>query len=567
MTKSDRQPAGGALGLLEEGAGLLRRSRTGTLGCYYIGSLPFVLALLYFLTDMAQSAFASETLIESAGLLAGAFIWMKCWHAVFTGRLMEQLCGEAPRPLGPKRICRVIVGQAAVQPWGLILIPLAAMAIVPFPWTYAFFQNACVYGDGRTDRPGAKPLSSAWQQARIWQRQNIVSMLILSLFGIFVLLNIAAAVTLPAELAKMFLNIDSTFTRGGFSGFNTTFLGILLSLGYLCLDPLVKAFYTLRCFYGQSLQSGQDLRSELRSLISLGCLAICFILAVSAVPARAEENPPPSPPTSPTLARDAAERAVSAQDLDDSLDKVMARRKYAWRVRRPEKAEDPDKEKSFMASVVETVWGWVKSACKWIIDIIWKIWKFLFPTPERSDDFGGADGGSGGTGGESGWVGLLRYLVYVSLGGVAVLLIVVFWKRLKTPKSAAGDVSVVELPPIDVEDENVTADNLPESGWLDLARQLMEQGNSRLALRAMYLALLAMLADKSRISIAKFKSNMDYQRELARRCHSMPQLLDAFGRNVGVFEAVWYGTRDATSQTVDGFIANQRTIGQMIEDA
>ena len=146
-------------------------------------------------------------------------------------------------------------------------------------------------------------------------------------------------------------------------------------------------------------------------------------------------------------------------------------------------------------------------------------------------------------------------------------MIVVFWKRLKTPKSAAGDVSVVELPPIDLEDENVTADHLPEGGWLDLAKQLMEQGNSRLALRAMYLALLAMLADKSRISIAKFKSNMDYQRELARRCHSMPQLLDAFGRNVGVFEAVWYGTRNATSQMIDGFIANQRTIGQMIEDA
>ena len=98
-------------------------------------------------------------------------------------------------------------------------------------------------------------------------------------------------------------------------------------------------------------------------------------------------------------------------------------------------------------------------------------------------------------------------------------------------------------------------------------RRLMEEGNPRLALRAMYLASLAMLAEGSRISIAKFKSNMDYQRELARRCHSMPQLLDAFGRNVGVFESVWYGTRETTNRMIEAFLADQRTIGQMIADA
>ena len=567
MVKRDRQPAGGTLGLLEEAVGILRRGRAGTLGCYYIGSLPFVLVLLYFLTDMMQSAFASERLIEGAGLVAAAFIWMKCWHAVFAGRLMEQLCGEAPRRWGPGRICRVIAGQAAIQPWGLILIPLAMLAVVPLPWTYAFFQNACVYGDGRTDRPGAKPLSSAWRQARIRPKQNIVSMLILSLFGIFVLFNLSAAITLPPELAKMFLDIDSTFTRGGFSGFNTTFLAILLSLGYLCLDPLVKAFYTLRCFYGQSLQTGQDLRSELRSLVSAGCLAICFVLAVSAGPARAEETSPPSPPTSPPSAGSAAGREISARDLDDSLDEVMARRKYAWRLRRPRETEKPDEDKSFMASAMETLWGWLKTTARWIKDAIDKIWDFLFPRPDRGGDLGGSGDGSGGSVGESGWVSLLRYLVYAALGGIAILLIVVFWKRLKISRAKETGASAVDLPPVDLEDENVTADDLPEDGWLDLARRLMEEGKSRLALRAMYLALLAMLADKSRISIAKFKSNMDYQRELDRRCHSMPQLLDAFGRNVSVFEAVWYGTREATSTMIDVFIANQRTIGQMIADA
>jgi hypothetical protein len=97
MTKRNRQqPAGGVLGLLEESVGVLRASRPGTLGCYYIGTLPFVLTLLYFLTDATQSTFASERLMEGSAILAAAFIWMKFWHAVFAGRLMDQLCGEAP---------------------------------------------------------------------------------------------------------------------------------------------------------------------------------------------------------------------------------------------------------------------------------------------------------------------------------------------------------------------------------------------------------------------------------------------------------------------------------------
>ena len=561
MTRRDRQPAPGALGLLEESVGILRGSRAGTLGCYYIGSLPFVLVLLYFLADVTQNAFASERLVEGAGGVAAAFIWMKCWHAVFTGRLMEQLCGESPRRWGFRRICRVISGQAAIQPWGLILLPAAAMAVAPLPWAYAFFQNTCVYGDGRTDRPHAGPLSSAWRQARIWPRQNIAGILILSIFGAFVVINLFYAILLPPELAKVFLDIDTTFTRGGFSVFNSTFVAILLSLAYLCLDPVVKAFYTLRCFYGQSLRTGQDLRSELRALVSAAPLVICLVLVVSVGTARADESPPPSGV--------AAGGAISAQELDDSLDEVLARRKYEWRLPRPKEVEDPNKEKSFIASAMETLWGWIKGMFQWVRDALQKIWDFLFPKYKRSDDIDISDrgGGSGGTRGESQWVGLLRYLVYAALAGIAVLLAVVFWKRLKTPRGEDAGVSSAELPPVDLEDENVTAEDLPESGWLDLARRLMKEGDSRLALRAMYLALLALLADKGRISIAKFKSNMDYQRELARRCHSMPDLLEAFGQNVGVFETVWYGTSEATDRIIDGFVTNQKTIGQMIADA
>jgi len=544
--------------MLEESLGVLRTSRPGTLGCYYIGSLPFVLVLIYFLADVTQSAFAAESLLEGSAGVAAAFIWMKCWHAVFAGRLMDQLCGQAPEPWGIGRVCRVAAGQAAIQPWGLFLIPTASLAFVPLPWVYAFFQNACVYGDERTDRSGPGNLAKAWRQAAIWPKQNIVGMLALILFGSFVIVNISHAIVLPPYLAKTFLDIDTVFTQGGFSEFNTTFLLIVGSLGYLCVDPLVKAFYTLRCFYGQSIKTGQDLRSELRALVVAGCLAICIVLGSGAREAGAQ----PAASTAGDTSVLTTGGEIPPQDLDKSLDKVLSERKYAWRIPRPEGQEDPNAERSFAARATEKVWGWIK-------DVVGEIRDFLFP--EDEEDF--SEGGSGGSGGdliegESRWGGLLRYIAYAAIAALGIMFAVMLWKRVRLSKTRKVNIAAsAEAPAPNLEDESITADDLPESGWLDLARKLIEQGDSRLALRAMYLASLAMLADKNRISIAKFKSNMDYSRELARRCHSMPPLLEAFGRNVGVFESVWYGTRRADEQTLEEFITNQKTIGQVAADA
>ena len=64
-------------------------------------------------------------------------------------------------------------------------------------------------------------------------------------------------------LLKTFLGIETTFTRAGnWSVLNTTFLAACCGVAYLCLDPVLKAIYVLRCFYGQSLQTGEDLKVE-----------------------------------------------------------------------------------------------------------------------------------------------------------------------------------------------------------------------------------------------------------------------------------------------------------------
>jgi len=108
----------------------------------------------------------------------------------------------------------------------------------------------------------------------------------------------------------------------------------------------------------------------------------------------------------------------------------------------------------------------------------------------------------------------------------------------------------------DLNEENVTADQLPEDGWLALARGLMEQGELRLALRAFYLATLAHLGHRELIRLARHKSNLDYDRELERRARGNAGLLDAFDENLLLFERAWYGEHAVTPDTLTGFSQN-----------
>ena len=56
-----------ALELIEEAVHLLRRAPGPVLAIYYFGSLPFVLALLYFWADMSRSPLAYQHLAGGWG--------------------------------------------------------------------------------------------------------------------------------------------------------------------------------------------------------------------------------------------------------------------------------------------------------------------------------------------------------------------------------------------------------------------------------------------------------------------------------------------------------------------
>ena len=69
-----------AVDLLEEATHLLR-ANPSLLASYYFGSLPFILGLLYFWTDMSTGSDAWRHCSEASWGLTLLFIWMKTWQS------------------------------------------------------------------------------------------------------------------------------------------------------------------------------------------------------------------------------------------------------------------------------------------------------------------------------------------------------------------------------------------------------------------------------------------------------------------------------------------------------
>src|SRR6185295_18711282 len=104
----------------------------------------------------------------------------------------------------------------------------------------------------------------SWKQASLWSGQNHIGLGIALTFALGVFLNLSLVTLSLPSLLKMLLGVESVFSKSPAAMLNSTFFAAIFGLTYLCVDPIVKTVYTLRCFYGESLQSGADLKADLR---------------------------------------------------------------------------------------------------------------------------------------------------------------------------------------------------------------------------------------------------------------------------------------------------------------
>jgi hypothetical protein len=533
--------------LIEEAVGLLREAPLSAHLAYYVGAIPFWIGLLYFISDMSRSAYAADHLADASLGMASLYIWNKCWQTVYTSRLRAVVEGRPDDPWSRGRIFRMIAAQASLQPWGLVIRPIALLVTLPFVWVSNFYQNVTVVGDG--SKVEESVAARAWAQAKLWPMQAHTVVTVMHFFALFVWANVCILLRFLPNLLKMFFAIETEFSRGGASQFfNSTFLTASVALTSLAVDPLRKAVYTIRCFRGSSLESGNDLSAELSRLSARSTLAVLVVagLLFAAPPHSLAESPPKGPKT------------ANAAELDQRISNVLSRREFAWRAPRERVEANSHSHtgwlQSWLDGVGKSVDRWLTASGRQFIRFVrWvKGWlNFTPPSVSKPSSPGQLD-----------WIGLGKALLVI-LGGALVVLLgwmgVRWWQehRLKVVPATAATVAALDL-----RSEHIVADQLPEDGWLALAREHAARGELTLALRAAWLASLAHLGHRELINISRHKTNRDYDRELRRRARDRAPLLSAFEQNLTSFERSWYGNHAVTNERFNHFEGNLDQIRQ-----
>jgi hypothetical protein len=530
--------------LVEEATHLLRRASLGAWLAYFTGSAPLVVFLFYFWSDMSRSPLASRHVLELSLLLALLFVWMKTWQAVFCGHLMAQVEGRDAMPRLPSRAWLRLIGSQALvhstMPW---VLSLASLAMIPFAWVYAFYHNVTILAVGHFSEGGrTRPLlAKALAQAHYQPKPNHGLILLIVLFAVMVYLNFFGLFALATILLKSITGIENPFTRSGGLYFSSALHELLFSLSYLVVNPFVKSLYVLRCFYSAARKSGADIEVSLRAISPMKMaplmLFLCFCTAALPLSVHAAA---PAARTVPTV--QTAPGSLPDKELDQSIRDVLQGSEFQWRLPREGTGEEAD---SWLGSVLRSIGKWFDDMLDSLGRLIGSILDWLFG--------GDKDAGALHHQPASAWLAALPKLV----AGLAVILIVMLiwmlWKNWKQARRAVAVEAEALLPPVNLESENVLASQLPENEWLLLAREKMEAGELRLALRALFLATLAHLGEKRLLQIGRSKSNGDYVRELGWRARGRDQLSDGFAQQVRTFDRVWYGWHEVSHELMARF--------------
>jgi Domain of unknown function (DUF4129) len=544
--------------LLEEAIHLLRRAPIETYAFFLAGITPFILSLFDFCSEMSYSDLAAINLSGYALALALSYSWMKGFQHLACRRLVLAYCGELPDNGKFGSVLRAWFSQAAFHPIGLFAKPMAAIASIPgyltfIPQlmlpalvTFAFFQNASVVITGKRG-----DFEKCWQLTANRVRATAALSLLLTLLRIIIFLNVFSTIGVLPYLLKALFGIDTFLSRDfrWLISF-TYFVGTCL-IAYFAVDLLIKAVHVIRVCQAQAQTSGKDLQRSLLTLTTAKAIGpvfplLLFAICYLSVPTVSNGLPQPTPKSilvslkrvSPPQESD----RIPESELDQQIDRELSGPEYNWR--KPQYHLT-----SAGADWVHNLGAWISQmghriarAMNRFVDTIQKWWKSLFPSPQESIP-SLATGAAAPT-----WIS--QVLVIATVGGVLAVATLVALRLFRRPaiRKPLPPVSPV-LPHPNLESESTVADQLPEDQWLLLARSKLQEGEPRLALRALFLAVLALLGAQRLIIVRRSKSNSDYESELRRR--KQPELTELFRGNRRLFERCWYGDDPVTETEIE----------------
>ncbi len=228
---------------------------------------------------------------------------------------------------------------------------------------------------------------------------------------------------------------------------------------------------------------------------------------------------------------------MTPAELERAVHEAMQSAEYDWRLPPPAGAvAKPSWLVSFVDRVIKGIQAGFEQVGEWL--------KALFERLFRHNTTVTVPGAPPSAG--------LHWSVYLLMGVAIAAAAWLVWRKLRAGRPAAEPAAGAAAA-IRLDTEDLTADRLPEEKWNVLAEESLREGNTRLALRAFYLASLAWLGRREMLALHPGKTNREYEMELRRRARAFPDARGLFAANVAEFERAWYGMHEVKSEDVGAF--------------
>lgn len=559
-----------ALEALERGFALFKSTFALEAWRYYSGAAPLVLCFIPIWVVNGQIRLSDGALLAEAALLTGTYL-LRAWSVSnYVQRVRERAFG-VPRPR-PEGAAAQLAAIGRLLAWKIVLSAAALVGlptIVGATWCYSACEFASL--EAREDGSTRHSLGGCIALSSQWFGGGLVLFIMMVPLWIAVWLNgLIVALLVPQLLHSIFgVNTLLSTAMGIFSLTRSSAFWLSLFAGaWLALDPIVKCSFVIVYQHLQSRHEGDDLRGLLASLpreqekkaqmiastagggrVTIGALAVLAAILAGTSPLASARAAQASQTRSSEETPANTPREAQIQKLRRALAEESQRAIYRWHdVDHPSPPTWFDKLLTKIQQRIERAWN--------------AFWNFLRRLWPRGLNLSPGDG-------KPGMWQLKNLRLWLTL--IAVLTVgagaVLFWLRRRREAAAQLSIPLAIAPFPDLSDGAVASER-SEDEWFALADRLEREGELRLALRSVYLGLLAGLAQREWLTIRRDRTNRDYLNEFTRRWRRRPQA--AQGQRIEIpeklrgslrqFDRVWYGSYVLTPEAVAVYRQDQREL-------
>jgi hypothetical protein len=516
-----------------------------------------------------QIRLSNAALLLEAALLSVAYLlraWMVC---SYMQRVRERAFGTpVSKQVG------AIENAAALGRLLAWKITLSAAALAALPtfagltWLYTASQFASI--EAREDGSERHTIRGCVALASQWFGSGLLLFVMLFPLWIAVWLNGLIVALIVPQLLHSILGVNTLLSTamGIFALIRSSPFWLALFAGaWLALDPIVKCSFVVVHQHLRSRREGDDLRGLLASLpreqkkkaqmiapsitgskVAFGALVVlAAVLASAFLPQIARAAQTPLTQSSAETQLDMA-RQAQLQKLRRALDEESQRAIYRWHdAKHPSPPTWFDKRLERIGNALSRAWNAIG-------DFFRKLWpRGLSLSPDNK--------GRG-----TSWMKDLRmWLTLVAILTIAAGAVLLWLRRRRQAAPISIPLAIAPLPDLS---EGALATARSEDEWFAVASRLQQEGELRLAVRAVYLGLLAGLAQREWLTIRRDRTNREYLDEFMRRWRRRPQAaLDARAEipeklrgGLRRFDGVWYGSHPLTPESVAAYQRDQQDL-------